>query len=47
MERNSMRMTYSSSMEAAKIATQMAISTREEEEQLKDLYKKLGISETK
>ena len=30
-----MGITYSSSMEVAKIATQMAISTREEEEQLK------------
>ena len=38
-----MGMTYSSSMEVAKIATQMAISTREEEEQLKESYKKLGI----
>ena len=34
-----MGITYSSSMEVAKIATQMAISTREEEEQLKKLYK--------
>ena len=38
--------TYSSSMEVAKIATQMAISTREEEEALKNLYKKLEVSVT-
>ena len=34
-----MGITYSSSMEVAKIATQMAISTREEEEQLKNYIK--------
>ena len=41
-----MGITYSSSMEVAKIATQMAISTREEEEQLKNLYKKAGVLAT-
>ena len=35
-------MNFSSSMEVAKIATQMAISTREEEEKLKEKYKRLG-----
>ena len=38
-----MGITYSSSMEVAKIATQMAISTRDEEENLKSLYKKVGV----
>ena len=38
-----MGMVYSSSMEVAKIATQMAISTRDEEEKLKEDYKKVGI----
>lgn len=38
-----MGMVYSSSMEVAKIATQMAISTRDEEEKLKEEYKKIGI----
>lgn len=38
-----MGMIYSSSMEVAKIATQMAISTRDEEEKLKEEYKKIGI----
>ena len=41
-----MGITYSSSMEVAKIATQMAISTREEEEQLKKLYKKSEVLAT-
>ncbi|WP_243280466.1 HutP family protein [Clostridium sp. 1001271B_151109_B4] len=35
-------MNFSSSMEVAKIATQMAISSREEEEKLKEKYKKIG-----
>lgn len=35
-------MNFSSSMEVAKIATQMAISSREEEEKLKEKYKKVG-----
>ena len=35
-------MNFSSSMEVAKIATQTAISTREEEEKLKEKYKRLG-----
>ena len=39
-------MVNSSSMEVAKIATQMAISSREEEERLKDEYKKSGILAT-
>ena len=34
-------MNFSSSMEVAKIATQMAISTREEEEKLKEKYKRI------
>lgn len=38
-----MGMVYSSSMEVAKIATQMAISTRDEEEKLKEEYKKIGV----
>ncbi|MEN8077230.1 HutP family protein [Clostridioides difficile] len=38
-----MGVVYSSSMEVAKIATQMAISTRDEEEKLKEDYKKVGI----
>lgn len=38
-----MGMVYSSSMEVAKIATQMAISTRDEEEKLKEDYRKVGI----
>lgn len=38
-----MGMVYSSSMEVAKIATQMAISSRDEEEKLKEEYKNIGI----
>lgn len=39
-------MYFNLSMEVAKVATQMAISTREEEEKLKAEYKKVGILAT-
>lgn len=39
-------MNYSSSMEVAKIATKMAISSREEEEVLKESYKKENVLAT-
>ena len=39
-------MYFNLSMEVAKVATQMAISTREEEEKLKAEYKKEGILAT-
>lgn len=43
MFKNSISGDYSSSMEVAKIATKMAISTREEEEKYKDEFKKNGV----
>lgn len=39
-------MYFNLSMEVAKVATQMAISTREEEDKLKEDYKKEGILAT-
>lgn len=43
MTRNNNSEYYSSSMEVARIATKMAISTREEEERYKEEFKKSGI----
>lgn len=43
MVKNSISEDYSSSMGVAKIATKMAISTREEEENYKDEFKRDGV----